>query len=53
MSCSLSSTRLGPVDSSDSSVLPPSARMTESLDAIVSLLTWLLLDERMLESKQR
>ncbi|TNN88256.1 hypothetical protein EYF80_001472 [Liparis tanakae] len=36
MSRSLSSTRLGPVDSSErSGLLPPSARMTESLEAMV------------------
>lgn len=54
MSRSLSSTRLGPVDSSETSgLLPPSARMAESLEAMVSLFTWLVLDERMLRAKRR
>ena len=53
MSRSLSSTRLGPFDSSDRPVLLPlSARMAESLEAMVSLLTWQLLEERMLEANK-
>lgn len=53
MSCSLSCTRLGPFDSSDRLVLLPlSARMAESLEAMVSLFTWQLLDERMLQANR-